>query len=76
MIFILNNFLISFKYAIYFGYLTVSMIPLLYCFNALENLRLEQANGGPLDNENDLYTQQQMDVELTNDEEVTELVTK
>ena len=41
MIFILNNFLISFKYAIYFGYLTVSMIPLLYCFNALENLRLE-----------------------------------
>lgn len=52
------------------------MIPLLYCFNALENLRLEQANGGPLDNENDLYTQQQMDVELTNDEEVTELVTK
>lgn len=40
-VFILNNFNITRKFSLYFGYLSLSMIPLLYCFNSLENLRIE-----------------------------------
>jgi hypothetical protein len=44
-VFILNNFNITRKFSLYFGYLSLTMIPLLYCFNSLENLRIEQIIG-------------------------------
>ena len=59
-VFILNNFNITRKFSLYFGWLSLSMIPLLFCFNSLENLRIEQIVGDKSEEEETLLVSRSM----------------
>ena len=43
-VFVTNNFNFSRKFSIHFLYLSLTAIPFVFCFNALDNIRKE--NGG------------------------------